>query len=524
VLHPLVKMAIRGYLGIDNGTQGLSIIFCDENNLHVLATGEGAYGMVAGLEDGNYEQFTDDWDNAMVKSMEQIRQKLGEIQVLAIGIAGQMHGEVLAGDDGKCLGPVRIWCDARNEEEGHELTSLFNSKVPKRSTCARFLWTCRNRPARAKATRHITTPAGWISYRLTGEWNLGIGDASGIFPIDQSTLDYDNALLKQFDVLVNDVTMPTLKSILPRVCTAGEDAGCLSETGAKLLGLSIGIPVAGAEGDQPAALAGSLIAQAGMVSMSFGTSVVANSVGDRPFHGVSPGVDHFCAADGKPINMIWIRNGTTFMNQIVAMYAELLDCDEHGAGFAAIMPKLLEADADCGGLVAMPFMDDEPGLGVKQGGTAMLIGLSRQNLTAGNVAKAALLAPIFNLKLGSTVLDEQDYPRTEIILSGGVIKTPECGQILADVFHTPVSLLDAGVEGSAFGAAIMANFRRSKITGSMLTWAEFLDQIKVVGGRRFEPNQEAVEVYEKVFGRYQKLIALQPMLCGAMNEQEIGGK
>ena len=509
-------MSIKGYLGIDVGTQGLSIIFCDECKLHILATGVGDYEMVPNLDEGSYEQLTDDWDAAMLRAMQQIRLQIENFEVLAIGISGQMHGEVLIDSTGKNLGPVRLWCDARNEQEGQELTRIFNTKIPKRSTCARFLWTCRNRPDRAKITRHITTPAGWIAHRLTGQWTLGIGDASGIFPIDQRTLDYDASLLRIFDTLVNDETMPSLKTILPKVCVVGDDAGCLDEIGAGLLGLPVGVPVAAAEGDQPAALAGSLIAKDGMVSISFGTSVVANSVGDRAFQGVSPSVDHFCAVDGKPINMIWIRNGTTFMNEIVSMYTNVLASDKE-SGFAVIMPKMLEADADCGGLVALPFMDDEPGVGVKKGGTAMLIGFNRQNTSAGNVARASLLAPIFNLKMGSTVLDEQGYPRTEIILSGGIIKTPECGQIVADVFNTPVTLLDAGVEGSAFGAVAMANFRYSRIQGSMLSWNQFLDFLKVDGGRRFEPKPESVAVLEKSFERYKKLMLIQPSLCDAMH-------
>ena len=126
-----------------------------------------------------------------------------------------------------------------------------------------------------------------------------------------------------------------------------------------MLGLPAGIPVAPAEGDQPAALAGSLIGNAGMVSCSFGTSVCANSVGDRAFQGVSQSVDHFCAPDGKPINMVWLRNGTTFMNSVVEMFGLAIGGDRN-SGFASVIPQLLESDPDCGGLLALPFMDDEP--------------------------------------------------------------------------------------------------------------------------------------------------------------------
>ena len=305
-------MTTKGFIGIDAGTQGLSVIFTDED-LNVLATGEGDYDMVPGLEEGCYEQLPADWDAALVKAMADLRTKLdSEIEVLSIGISGQMHGEVLADESGKSLGPARLWCDSRNEEEGIELTEAMGVKMPKRITSARWLWTIRNRNEMATSTVHMTTPAGWIAFQLTGQWNLGIGDAAGMFPIDQSTLDYDERLLQSFDKIANGPT--PIKSLLPNVRKAGEDGGTLNAAGAAMLGLPEGIPVAPAEGDQPAALAGSLIGNAGIVSCSFGTSVCANSVGDRAFTGVSDAVDHFCAPDGKPINMVWLRNGTTYMN------------------------------------------------------------------------------------------------------------------------------------------------------------------------------------------------------------------
>ncbi len=451
-------MQIQGFLGIDAGTQGLSVIFTNEN-LEVLATGEGAYDMVPDLGEGCYEQRPEDWEQALSTAMADLRRKLDEqdtrIEVLAIGISGQMHGEVLADAAGRPVGPARLWCDSRNEDEAAELTERFGVKMPKRITAARWLWTVRNQPAKAAKAAHMTTPAGWIAYRLTGEWTLGIGDAAGMFPIDQQTLDYHAELLASYDELVHDPKnlsqnlsgrvprprnsvaeanlgigskLPRLKELLPAVRKAGESGGVLDDNGAKLLGLPAGIPVAPAEGDQPAALAGSLIGEAGMVSVSFGTSVCANSVGDRTFEGVHAAIDHFCAPDGKPINMVWLRNGTTFMNAVVEMFASTHG-GERAAGFAAVIPAVLQAPSDCGGVLALPFMDDEPGLGVGRGGTAMIAGLNEQNATAGNVAKAALLATMFNLRIGAEVLQQQGFPRTELILSGGLTKTPELGQI-----------------------------------------------------------------------------------------------
>ena len=509
-------MATAGYLGIDAGTQGLSVLFTNEQ-LEVLAVGEGDYGMLPQLLEGWYEQSATDWEQALNGAMQQLNDKLAEQcvepEILAIGISGQMHGAVLCDEDATPLDSVRLWCDSRNEEEGDELTSRFGVKMPKRITAARWLWSIRNRPDIATTVRRITTPSGWIARRLTGQWNLGIGDAAGMFPIDQSTLDYDQTLLKSFDQLVADPSLASLAELLPTVRKAGEDAGSLDAHGSTVLGLRQGIPVAAAEGDQPAALAGSLIAEAGLVSCSFGTSVCANSVGDRPFSGVSEAVDHFCAADGKPINMVWLRNGTTFMNTVVEMFGGVLEGDRSQA-FEHVMPQLLKANADCGGMLALPFMDDEPGLGISRGGTAMLTRLNDQNASPGNAAKAALLATMFNLRLGCQVLDNQGYPRSEIVLSGGLTRTPELGQILADVFRTPVSLLESSSEGTAWGAALLAAYRLAVINHETVTWSEFLNRFRGSAQQNFHPDADAAARYDDVFQQYNQLLAahvkLQP--------------
>ena len=512
-------MTTAGYIGIDAGTQGLSVVFTDET-MNVLATGTSDYEMVPDLSEGCYEQQPEDWEKALRSAMQAMRSALPNnidtIDVLAIGISGQMHGEVLADEKGRSLGPVRLWCDARNDDEGNELTSRLGAKMPKRITVARWLWTIRNQPDRAQATAHITTPGGWLAYQLTGEWNLGIGDAAGMFPIDQSTLDYDQSMIEAFDQLVGDKPVRPLAELLPTVRRAGQSGGTLNEAGAQLLGLPIGTLVAPAEGDQPCSLAGSLIGDAGMVSVSFGTSVCANSVGDRPFEGVSPAVDHFCAPDGKPINMVWLRNGTTFMNTLVEMFGQAAGMDRSEA-FEKMMAEAIQAEPDCGGLLALPFMDDEPGLGIQRGGTATVTGLNPDNATAGNKVKASLLATMFNLRRGSEVLDQQGFSRNELILAGGLTQTPETGQILADVFNTDVRLLDSAAEGSAWGAAMLGRFRHLTEQGGAGDWSEFLASHASENDTRFSPNADAVIQYAQVYDRYTRLLEVHVQWEQALN-------
>jgi sugar (pentulose or hexulose) kinase len=502
----------KGFLGIDAGTQGLSVVFCDES-LRVLATGEGSYEMLPGLSEGCYEQSPASWEAALSEAMAGLKASPADrfpMEILAIGISGQMHGEVLADENGSAIGASRLWCDGRNQTEADELTERFGVKMPKRITAARWLWTIRNHPEKAHRVRHLTTPGGWIAYKLTGQFNLGIGDAAGMFPIDQDTFDYRKDLMRSFDEAVDDARVPPLRDLLPTVRKAGEEAGVVSQTGAEWIGVDVGIPVAAAEGDQPASLAGSLIGDPGMVSVSFGTSVCANSVGDRAFQGVSPAVDHFCAPDGKPINMVWLRNGTTYMNTLVEMFATASSGGRR-TGFADVMLKVLDADPDCGGILALPFMDDEPGLGVHRGGTAMLIGLNADNATPGNVVKSALLSTMFNLRWGSETLDQQGFPRHELILSGGLTKTPELAQILADVFDTRVTLLDNAEEGCAWGAALLAKYRHSVAAGNQHSWSSFLLSQSSGDRQQFVPTEKSVR-YAAVYAKYKQLMELQPEL------------
>lgn len=502
-------MTTKGYWGIDLGTQGLSIIFTDQS-MQVIETGEGDYDMVPGLDEGCYEQNPMDWEKAVAAAATDLKNKLASrgitMEVLGIGISGQMHGEVIDLGSETTWQSARLWCDSRNETEGDELTETLGVKMPKRITSARWLWTLRNRQLDFSSVKHLTTPGGWLAYRLTGQWNLGIGDASGMFPIDQQTLNYDEERLAQFDSIASGAgkSAPALSQLLPKVCVAGTDGGTLNDHGASLLGLPAGIPVAPAEGDQPAALAGSLIGKAGTVSMSFGTSVVANSVSDRAFEGVSRAVDHFCAADGKPINMVLLRNGTTFMNAIV----ETLGASgEPADAFKNVIPQLLAAPADCQGVVALPFLDDEPGLGISEGGMGTIAGLSSSNCRPGNIAKAALLATVFNLKMGCDVLTQQGNPLTQIILSGGLTKTPQLGQIIADVFQVPVTILDSAAEGSAWGAALMAKFRSEKINGTNQDWETFLASHASGNPTTFDPDSAVTEIYQAGYQRHCQLVA-----------------
>ena len=190
------------------------------------------------------------------------------------------------------------------------------------------------------------------------------------------------------------------------------------------------------------------------------------------------------------------------MNSVVEMFGD----------FATLMPQLLDADANCGGLLALPFMDDEPGLDVSRGGTAMIVGLTAENAKPGNVVKAALLSTMFNLRLGSEVLEAQGYPRKELVLTGGLTRTPELAQLLADVFNTPVTLLESAEEGTAWGAALMAKFRAGVLQNQHTDWTSFLTSQSGGGHQKFESIAKNAGHYNEVYERYKRLMSIHARL------------
>lgn len=226
-------------------------------------------------------------------------------------------------------------------------------------------------------------------------------------------------------------------------------------------------------------------------------------------------MDQFHGADGRPICMVWLINGTTFLNAVVRSYTSFMDksvLNDDKSTFATVMRHAIEAPDNCGGILALPFIDDEPGLSISDGNSALLLGLNHTNTTPGNVCKAALLSVMFNLRLGQQVLDAQGFSRKELNLSGGLCKTRECAQMLADVFDTPVVVYETADEGCCWGACILAKFRYEQ-SQSGKSWPEFLNDIaKTLPKHSFMPKAESVVTYETIFKKYQKLVALQPEL------------
>ena len=531
-----VMKTIDGGITIDIGTQETSVVLM---SLEGKIEGGGVVGnfMVPDLPLGHNEQEPMAWLEAVKIGMAALRQDLAlhgkEIgKCYFVIVCGQMHGEVIMTHEG-CVPTARLWCDARNVEEGEELTKLFGTKVPTRMTIARWLATTRERPEIAKNCVGITTPAGWVTYNLCGVHTLGVGDASGMFPIDVSTGNYRVDLMERFDAMMAHIGgFPMLRAILPVPVKAGEFIGTLNSKWAEILGLPQGTPICPPEGDQPAVLAGTYISCPGQGGGSWGTSICVNWISDRPFVGVNPAIDHFCDPMGRPINMGWLKNGTTFANAVITLLQMARGDEKDDNTYAFVIPEASQAPADCGGLRALPLMQTEPATEFVESAVAMFAGIVWEkvdgkvvtNLTPGNMYRAAFTSSVMNARLGLEVLREQGCPAQELVLTGGVLKTKTstqfAAQLIASALNITVRVLPGGAEGTAFGGGLLGLFALRRQEDPSLEYGAFLDgMLGNEKGETFQPNAEDAETYDRMYGDHLAMLKyVEPELICSLEE------
>ena len=506
----LARRSLLNYaVGIDDGTQALSVMFIASDGT-VIAKGEHAVPMVAGLN-GEREQNLDDWKTALSKAMRQAftDTKTAGIELdncLGVCPSAQMHGECLKLQGGSFHPLARLWCDSRNKDEAAELTNLFGLIIPQRLTIARWLWTIKHRPEIAEKVIGITTSAGVIaSFLCKGVWALGCGDARGMFPIDQATLQYDTALVTKFNDYAGKCgfTVRTIEQLLPSPRSVGSIVGFVDEVGSALTGLPIGTPIYPPEGDQPTTLAGTYVSAPGTFAFSGGTSICANLITEQTFQGLHSGVEPFMAADGKPFLMCHVQNGTSFMNTVIGMFGQLLQSADL---FVRLMPMAKNAAVDCGGIIVLPTAEAEHGLNFPETARSGIFNLRSDNATPGNLVRAALIGSMFSILYSVSAMRMQGITANKIVASGGIVKSDWIGQAIADIFNLNVEILGEAEEGSAYGAALMAMYGNSLKTSLALTWSSFIDSIRPKPAKVFEPIPANVATLRQMFDTFCQLV------------------
>jgi len=437
----------------------------------------------------------------------------------AIGISAMMHGYLPFDGEDKLLVPFRTWRNTITGEAAGILTERLGFNIPQRWSIAHLYQAILNDEPHVPQIRFFTTLAGYIHWKLTGEKVLGIGDASGMFPIDSATNQYDKAMLSSFDALVAKKKFPwKLKDILPKVLPAGECAGVLTAEGAKLLDnsglLQPGAKLCPPEGDAGTGMTATNSVAPRTGNVSAGTSVFAMIVLDGALKKVHPEIDMVTTPTGKPVAMVHCNNGTSDIAAWVKLFSEfakLMGVEATSTKiYSALFNKALAADADLGGLLAFNYFSGEHITGFEEG-RPLFVRTSDSRFTLANFMRTHLYAALSSLKIGTNILmDEEGVKVDRIYGHGGFFKTKGVGQsVLAAALNVPVTVMKTAGEGGAWGIALLAGYMADKALGDTLE--DYLTQRIFAGklGESVEPKPEDVDSFNAYIKRFSEAIPVE---------------
>ncbi len=512
----------RAVLGLEFGSTRIKAVLVDETHTPVAS---GDHEWENRLENGIWTYSLDDIWNGLRDSYRKlaadVKEKYGiELKKIgAIGFSAMMHGYMAFDKEGKLLVPFRTWRNGITGQAAEALTELFQYNIPQRWSISHLYQAILNEEEHVKDVAFFTTLAGYIHWQLTGQKVLGVGDASGMFPIDPETKDYDAGMVEKFDALIADKGFPwKLRDILPKALTAGENAGTLTEEGARLLDesgtLEAGIPVCPPEGDAGTGMAATNSVKKRTGNVSAGTSVFAMIVLEHELKKVYPEIDLVTTPDGSLVGMVHANNCTSDLNAWVGLFREFaesfgIDVDMNKL-FGTLYNKALEGDADCGGLLSYGYLSGENITGVEEG-RPLFVRSPESSFNLANFMRAHLFTALGALKVGMDILlKEEKVEIDEILGHGGLFKTKGVGQgILAAAINTPVSVMETAGEGGPWGMALLASYMLNKEEGETL--ADYLADKVFAGnkGTKMDPDPKDVEGFEVFANRYVKGIAIE---------------
>lgn len=437
----------------------------------------------------------------------------------AMGFSGMMHGYMAFNADGELLVPFRTWRNTMTEEACKKLIKLFDFNIPQRWSIAHLYQAILNEEEHVKDIAFLTTLAGYIHWQLSGEKVLGVGEASGMFPIDSGTGNYDAGMLKRFDELIAEKTFSwTLEGILPKVLSAGDQAGVLSAEGAKLLDptgtLQPGTPLCPPEGDAGTGMTATNAVRVRTGNVSAGTSVFSMVVLEKALSRVHEEIDMVTTPDGMPVAMVHCNNCTSDLNAWVKLFDEFAETFgvkiDKNELYGTLYRKALESDTDCGGLLAYNFFSGEPVVGLNEG-RPLFVRTPDAKFTLANFMRSHLYSALASLKVGNDILLKEEQVTVDALMGhGGLFKTPVVGQqILAAALNAPVTVMDTASEGGPWGMAVLAAYMRERESGESL--ADYLDNRIFAGrtGTTVSPKPEDVAGFDRFAAAYKATLPAQ---------------
>ncbi|NLL78248.1 MAG: FGGY-family carbohydrate kinase [Clostridiales bacterium] len=513
-------------LGIEFGSTRIKAVLIGEDNAPIAS---GAHDWENRYVDGIWTYTLEDiWtglQDAYTKMAADVKAQydLTLTRVGAIGFSAMMHGYMPFDKDGELLVPFRTWRNTITAEASEKLTALFDFHIPQRWSIAHLYQAILKKEPHVKDIDFMTTLEGYIHWKLTGEKVLGVGEASGMFPIDSGTKDYNTKMVAQFDELVAGEGFPwKLKDILPKSLTAGENAGTLTEEGAKLLDVSgnlqAGIPLCPPEGDAGTGMVATNSVAKRTGNVSAGTSIFAMIVLEKELKKAYEEIDLVTTPTGFPVAMVHCNNCTSDLNAWVGIFKEFaesfgIEVDMNKL-FGTLYRKAMEGDADCGGLLSYGYFSGEHITGFEEG-RPMFVRTPESRFNLANFMRSHLFTALGALKIGLDILLKGEGVKVDKILGhGGLFKTKGVGQkILAAAMNAPVSVMETAGEGGAWGMAVLASYMKNKADGETLD--DYLNHKVFAGMEAIEETPDAKDVagFDAFIERYKDGLAIE---CAAV--------
>ena len=522
----------KAILGIEFGSTRIKAVLIDQENKPIA---QGSHEWENQLVDGLWTYSTEAILYGVEDCYADLRRNVKreydcEIEQLAsIGISAMMHGYMAFGPNGKAtrwapvsesekiLAPFRTWRNTNTGKAAAELSKLFNYNIPLRWSISHLYQAILNGEEHVKDITYLTTLAGYIHWRLTDKKVLGIGDASGMIPVDPNTKTYNAEMVRKFNELVAPYGFPwKLEDILPECLVAGQDAGVLTEHGAQRLDVSGhlkgGCPLCPPEGDAGTGMTATNSVKVRTGNVSAGTSSFSMIVLEKDVTKPNEMIDIVTTPDGNLVAMVHCNNCTSDINAWVKLfkeYQELLGVKvDMNEVYAKLYNHALTGDVDCGGVISYNFISGEPVAGLTDGGRPLVMRSPNDRFNLANFMRANLYATIAVLKLGNDVLFKEENVKVDRITGhGGLFKTPGVGQkVLAAALNSPISVMETAGEGGAWGIALLAAFLVNN--PDKLNLAAYLEKVVFAGNTGIEiaPDPADVEGFNRYIETYKACI------------------
>jgi sugar (pentulose or hexulose) kinase len=498
----------KTYLGIEFGSTRIKAVLIDE--LHSVIA-QGSYGWENRLENNVWTYSLDEVSAGAREAFAELASDYGRkyggklTTVGAIGVSAMMHGYLAFDENGGQLAQFRTWRNTSTGKAADILTEKFNFNIPLRWSGAHYYQAILDNEEHVEDVKFLTTLAGYVHWKLTGKKVLGVGDASGMFPVIGG--EYHPRMVEAF----KEVSGRDILPLLPKILFAGGpadglNAGFLTEEGAKLLDpggdLKAGIPFCPPEGDAGTGMVATNAITPRSGNVSAGTSIFAMVVMENEVKELHREIDIVATPAGAPVAMVHCNNGTSDIDAWVGLFNEILNMPK-GELFEILYKQALEGEADCGGLLYYNLLSGEPVVGVNDG-KPLFVRKPESRLNLGNFMRSLLYSPLASLKIGMDILEGEGVKLERLLGHGGFFKTAEVGQtLMAGALGVPVAVMETAGEGGAFGMAVLAAFSQRN---NGLTLAEYLDEC-VFGVAKItvvEPKEDITEGFAKFTDEYKK--------------------